>query len=117
MSTRIGKIHNTNIALIIELISGTETENREYITTIRDKRKRFSLIAFGAYFVISRVISFQRNQGLMLDLTMIGEEAKSQKNRMTIALKGKVKRGRGSIERDYLFPCARVAASGLDFGL
>ena len=62
--------------------------------------------------MISHAISQRRNEGLMLHLTRIGEELKIQKQHMTISLKGKVKGD--SLERDNLFPCAKVTTKGLD---
>lgn len=65
--------------------------------------------------MISRVMSLRVNECLMLDLTRIGEEAKNRKKHKTKVLKGKEKGE--SLERDHLFPCARVIASGLDVAL
>ena len=73
---------------------------------------RFDLILFGAYVVVSYVISLWGSEGLMINLTTIQKDLEMKWDYIIIVLKGKVK-GKNH-ERDHIFPCVPVTSSGID---
>ena len=58
-----------------------------------DKEERFQLIIFIAYLVISYVLLLRGNEGLMLDLLRLTEEADRVRKCIMLNLKGKAKGG------------------------
>ena len=77
-----------------------------------DKKKKFEIVVFGTYIIISYVLSLRGSEELMLDLTVVNRELKQEQDYCILGLKGKVKGE--SVHQDHLFPCVLKTSSGID---
>ena len=109
---RMGQINKPNLALSTNLITFLLERILKEHRVSNSAKIKFDLIIFGAYVVISYVISLRGSEGLMVDLTAINRELNSKREHCTIGLKGKVK---GEyVDRNHLFPCVNVTVSGVN---
>jgi hypothetical protein len=75
-------------------------------------RERVEWLVFGAYFIVSYVLSLRGVEGLLLDLEgLLRHESKGNDSHFVVALLGKVKGEQH--DRCHLLPCASITSSGI----
>jgi len=108
----MGQVVKPNLALPTELIIILASRLTQACLNAVDKKKKFEIIVFGTYIVVSYILSLRGSEGLMLDLTVVNRELKQERDYCILGLKGKVKGE--SVHRDHLFPCILKTSSSID---
>ena len=110
---RMGQDRRPNMTLSNPLAHAVARMAERRAARTHNNRDEAKWILFGAYVVISYVLSLRGSEGLLLDLGAIGrQKAKDTHVRLIFALHGKVKGEHH--ERQHLFPCTTKTQSGFD---
>jgi len=87
----MGQVVKPNLALPMELIIILMSRLTQACLDAVDKKKKFEIVVFGTYIIISYVLSLRGSEELMLDLTVVNRELKQEQDYCILGLKGKVK--------------------------
>lgn len=80
----MGQIHKPNLALSTLLITTLLKNIRREVERTNSEEEKFDLVIFGAYFVISYVLSLRGSEGLIANLTALNKELSKEKGHYLI---------------------------------